>query len=81
MLAYFYMHDMSWGWGVLMTIAMLAILGLIIFGAVALWRDRRSESPADVLKQRLARGEITLDEYERLRRAISGPPTTPTSPA
>ena len=79
MLAYFYMHDMSWGWGVLMTIATLAILGLIVFGAVALWRDRRRESPADVLKQRLARGEITLDEYERLRGAIAGPPVPPAS--
>ena len=39
MLADFYMHDMSWGWGVLMTIAMLAILGLIVSGAA--WCDLR----------------------------------------
>ena len=77
--AYFYMHDMSWGWGVLMSIAWLAIWGLIIFGAVTVWRSRRSDSPADVLKQRLAKGEITLDEYEQLRGAIAGPPVPPAS--
>ena len=81
MLAYFYMHDMSWGWGVLMGIAWLAIWVLIIGGAVSLWRDRRGDAPDDVLKQRLAKGEISLDEYERLRGALHGPTAPPATPA
>ena len=77
MSAYFFMHDMSWGWGVLMMIGWIALWALIIGSAWMLLRDRRHTSPDDVLKQRLAAGEIDLDEYDRLTRAISGPPATP----
>jgi hypothetical protein len=45
MLAYFYMHDMSWGCGLLMGIGWLALWALIVFGVVSLLRDRRSDSP------------------------------------
>lgn len=30
-----------------------------------------SESPLDILKQRLVKGEIDMDEYERLARVLS----------
>ena len=81
MSAYFYMHDMSWGWGVLMTIGWIALWALIIGGAWMLLRDRRRESPDDVLKQRLAAGEIDVDEYDRIRSTISGPGASPPAAA
>lgn len=38
-------------------------------------------SPHDILRERLARGEITVDEFERVRAALgpdpSAPPPTP----
>jgi hypothetical protein len=40
MLAYFYMHDMGWGWGILMMIGSVAVWGLIIWGLIAIWRGR-----------------------------------------
>ena len=88
MLAYFYMHDMSWGWGILMMIGWLAVWALIIWGAVTVWRDRTPDRSArEVLDRRLAAGEISVDEYERLRSALSGkssgpgPGATPTTTA
>lgn len=81
MLASFYMHDMSWGWALLMTIGWIAVLALIIGGLWTLTRDRRRESPTDVLKQRLATGEISIDEYDRLIRTLSGPGTSPPAAA
>ena len=86
MLGYVYMHDMGWGWAVLMTIAWLAILGLIVGVVLTAVRDRRSASPREILDRRLAAGELDLDEYERARAAMSregtgGSPTGPPSPA
>ena len=39
--------------------------------------------PLDILRERFARGEINLDEFEAAKRALgysSGPPTPPTGP-
>lgn len=86
MLGYVYMHDMGWGWAVLMTIAWLAILGLIVGVVLTAVRDRRSASPREILDRRLAAGELDLDEYERARAAMSregtgGSPAGPPTPA
>jgi putative membrane protein len=86
MLGYVSMHDMGWGWAILMTIAWLAILGLLVGVVLAAVRDRGSPSPREILDRRLAVGAIDLDEYERARAAISregtgGSPTGPPSPA
>ena len=32
--------------------------------------EERKSSPIDVLKERLARGEITLDEYQEMRAVL-----------
>lgn len=86
MLAYVYMHDMGWGWAILMTIAWLALLGLLVGVVLSAVRDRRDSSPREILDRRLAAGEIDLDEYERARVAMSregtgGSPTGPPTPA
>jgi putative membrane protein len=82
------MYDVGWAWWLVMSVGMVAFWGLVIYGVVWLARrassaDRASasppaptESPQQVLKRRLASGEIGVDEYESLRSVIhdTGPP-------
>jgi uncharacterized membrane protein len=83
MLGYVYMHDMGWGWGILMTLGWLALVALVVGVVLAAVRDRRGPSARELLDRRLAAGEIGLDDYERARAAMSsesadrsGPPAT-----
>ena len=61
------------GMGVGMWIFWIALVGLVVWalyaatGRMRLPPDDRVESPVDVLKKRLARGEIDAEEYRRLR--------------
>lgn len=77
-----HMNDVGWAWWLLMSVGMVAFWGLVIYGVVSLARsansaDRASaappgptESPQQVLKRRLASGEISVDEYDTLRTVI-----------
>ena len=64
------------GWGIAGTVMMsafwLGLLGLIWVTVARLTgRDaHREDRPEDILKRRLARGEIDLDEYQRLREQL-----------
>lgn len=65
---------LSWlGW-TLMSLGMVAFWGLIVWAIVALVRRPQEADaalrPGDVLNGRLARGEITRDEYLRLRELL-----------
>jgi putative membrane protein len=83
-----YMHDIGWGWWVLMSVGMVAFWGLVIWGIVTLVRGGTSnpepsqnepERPLEILQRRLARGEIPVEEYEKLQDAlIGGRERTPT---
>ena len=78
MFAYMYYDHMGWGWGVLMTIGWVILAGLFVALIVGALRDRGvKQSARDVLDQRLASGEITVDEYERLRSAMNPRPSSP----
>lgn len=49
------------------------ILALVILVALLVWTKRRhasGEEPLDILRSRLARGEISPDEYERARALL-----------
>ncbi len=71
------MHWM-WGmWGYGMALWMLAFWGLIIAGLVygVRWlatqgRSQSAESPLDIVKRRYARGEITREEFDTLKRDL-----------
>jgi uncharacterized membrane protein len=77
MLAYVYYHHMGWGWGILMTLGWLALLGLFVAVVYAAVRDRRAPSARELLDRRLANGEINIDEYNRARAAMgTAPPTS-----
>jgi putative membrane protein len=80
----FYMHGAGWGWWLLMSIGMVAFWGLIIYGIVLLARGQTNpvqpstrESSAEILKRRLAAGEISIEEYERLRETLEEAPHKP----
>jgi putative membrane protein len=72
------------GWWAVMTLlwlAFLALIALIVFGAVLIARSfwergrggHRTESnrALDILDERFARGEIDHQEYEERRRALA----------
>lgn len=63
------------GW-LMMTVGMLAFWGLVVFGAVAVYRNVRrdgggahsaGEDPMRLLEERFARGEIDAEEFTRRR--------------
>lgn len=76
-------QGMGGGWWVLMMIGMVVFWAIFVIGIVALLRHygpRRgganaqlaSGSSIEILKQRLARGELTEEEYTRLRKLLEG---------
>jgi putative membrane protein len=79
-LAAFYMHDMGGGWWPLM------MLGWGVFWVAVIWLivtqvrsgPAHEPSPREILDRRLARGEISPDEYERLRDTLQQQPSKPT---
>ena len=71
------MGDWNWGggWWIIMPIMMVLFWGGII--AVAVWGIRQfaggrdgGRSPLDIARERYARGEITAEEFEKLRRDL-----------
>ena len=83
-----YMHDVGWAWWLLMFVGMAAFWGLVLYAIVTIVRGdafgrarQDGEPPGDVLKRRLAAGEITVDEYERLREVLDDGATRTGEPA
>jgi putative membrane protein len=65
------------GFGGLMMIIWVVILGLIVWGVVALIRYTNSrakvgekQSPLDIAKERYAKGEISKQEFERIKKDL-----------
>lgn len=72
-----YDHMDGWGagWWIWMAIMMVVVWGGII--AVAVWAVSRltggrtdRTSPLDIAKERLAKGEISEEEFERIRQRL-----------
>ena len=72
-------HGGGWGWGIVMVLMMIAFWGGLIWLVVALARhgvgDRRPEhgqrpTAEQILHERLARGEIDVDEYRQRLDAL-----------
>jgi putative membrane protein len=68
-------HMMSWGGGAAMWIALLVLIGIVIYLALrgsgsASSREHPSETPLSVLQKRYARGEISKEEFEEKRRDL-----------
>jgi len=60
----------DWWW--VMALGMTIFWGLVIWAVVRVLSDRREQGPDDILRRRLAAGEITEDEYQRLRSTLHG---------
>lgn len=75
-----YDYGMGWGWGMWLVMAagMIAFWAIIVLVMRALWRGGRGENPAAaprpdplaLLKEGLARGEISPEQYEQRRRIL-----------
>lgn len=65
------------GWGWLWMTAMMVLFwggvaALTVFAVRAFTGPRGGDEPLDVLRRRLASGEITQDEFDKTRRALQG---------
>ena len=62
--------NVDWGWGLLVTVGMLLVLLLVsvIYIEFRLWR--RQDQPLEILKKRYARGEISKEEFERMKKDL-----------
>ncbi len=60
------------GW---IIIIWLVIIGLIVWGVIAFSRrgdsTYRKRDPLDIAKERYARGEITKEEFEQIKRDLT----------
>ena len=82
---FWYGDGWSWWQPALMWGGMLVFWGLVIWGVYAVVTAARrparaapGESAVSILDQRLARGEIGPDEYQRVRGLLDDPgPTSP----
>jgi putative membrane protein len=73
-------HPMWWmwgAWGIGMMLVMMVFWVLVIAGVVlgVRWllrqgREQRSDSALEILRQRYARGEITKDDFERMKKDL-----------
>jgi putative membrane protein len=71
--------DHVWGWGggwwilmmVIMVLFWAAVIALAVWGVSRLTGSRgQSKSPLDIAKERLAKGEISEEEFERLKQKL-----------
>jgi len=72
-----YMHDFGWGWMALGIFLMVIFWGSII--ALIVWIVRRATnrgassggvSPLDIAKERYARGEISREQFEQIKKDL-----------
>jgi len=69
------MSPWMWLMGILMMVVVIGALILLVVWAVRAVggpRPGSSDNALEVLKQRLAAGEITQDEHEKTRRILQG---------
>ncbi len=69
-----YERGMEFGWLFVIIFSVLVMLGIIhlinLFSGGKGAR-RQGEPPLDILKRRYAKGEITKDDFEKMKRALT----------
>ena len=73
------LEALGWGWIAMAAVHMIVFWFVCIAVLVWIFADRRprGESAIDILRSRLAKGELSLDEFERLRRELVAPEDRP----
>jgi putative membrane protein len=70
-------HDFGFG-GLLMWILLAVLAGIVVYMAVrqhdAGRRDSGDRTPLEILRRRYASGEISRDEYERMKSDLTETP-------
>ncbi len=74
-----YFHDgMGWGWmvfgGIWMVVFWGGLIALVVWGVKKLTERNGSSSkrdPLDIAKERYAQGEISEEEYQRLKKDLA----------
>jgi putative membrane protein len=75
MMDWWHMGPYGWYGGILMWILLLGLIGLAIYLVIRSTQTRGSsgeETPLQILKRRYAKGEISREEYERMKRDLEG---------
>lgn len=75
-----FQQDFQWWmpfFGMGMMLFWIVIIGLVIWGVIRLTTGRSerqdiSESPMEILRKRLALGEITREQFEELQESLLG---------
>ncbi len=66
-------HGMEFGWLFIAVFAILIILGIVyLMILLSPGREKHGESPVRILKRRYASGEITKEEFEKMKDEIEG---------
>lgn len=81
-----YGRQSPWGWGPMMQmhygygemfmwILFLIVIGFLVFFIIKATKmkgqmPRQNESPLDILKKRYARGEITKEDFDRMKKEL-----------
>lgn len=60
---------MVWG-AIMMVLFWGGLIALFVWGLQSLVRREDARNPLDIAKERLARGEITTQEFEQIRLAL-----------
>jgi len=72
----FGMHGYSgYGGGIVMWILTIAVLGFLVFFGIRMYKNQQGagvagDDPMKVLKTRYAKGEITREEFESMKKDI-----------
>jgi putative membrane protein len=63
----------SWLWMAAMMVVVLGvIIGLVVFAIRVSTGPKSNDQAGDILRRRLASGEITQEEFEKTRKALQG---------
>jgi len=69
------MMNFGYGGGIFMMFMFAIVIGLIIYFIIANTKSNRytgrfSETSLDIIKERYAKGEITEEEFEKMKKAL-----------